>query len=256
MKRLILLLTLSIATILSSSKSVNAQEEVDFSERFFMSFNSSTYTDFVKSPIRTVSAVVANRPNPNDPFGPGIPVYAEVPYQSWGWSLFSLGLEPRFNVYEMNDEAALAISIPFSFGMYQVVPASNEVGGNEAFGGIQIPILAKLYLGSSSTYESEKDFGISLGIGMEFNKLGLVNVNGGEGGEGNGGWMMPVSSLGIHFWRGSMPMEINLKFGFGPRTDYFVNKFGDPLKDSFGNLTSGSSRASSFKLTFGYLLNY
>jgi len=242
--------------VLNSSVVAVAQETDDFSDRFFMSFNTSTYTDFVKTPLRTVSAVVSTNPNPDDPFGPGLPVTADVPYQSWGWSLFSLGLEPRFNVYEMNKDAAVAISVPFSFGMYQVVPASSDVGGNEAFGGIQIPVIAKLYLGSSSTYDSEKDFGISLGFGMEYNKLGLVNVNGGSKNEGDNGWLMPVSSLGIHFWRGSMPMEINLKYGFGPSTDYFVNKFGDPLKDEFGNLTRSSAKASSIKLTFGYLLNY
>ena len=249
-------LSLLIIAIIGAIGNTSAQRDTEVTDRIFVSFNTSTYTDFVTTPVRMVSTVVGVDPNPNDPSGPGIPVSAEVPYQSQGWSLFSIGIEPRFNLYEMSEEAAVAVSVPFSFGMHQVFPKSNDLGGSESFGGVQIPLLAKLYLGSGSTYDSEKNFGLSLGFGFEFNKLGLITIGQSDGEDGTTGWMMPVASLGIHFWRGTMPAEINLKYGFGGTEKYYIDKYGDPLKDDFGNLTSKSSRASSFKLSFGYLLNY
>jgi hypothetical protein len=228
----------------------------DWQDRMFLSFNTSTYLDFVKSPIEMVETIIATAPNPNDPGGPGIPVLGNVPYQSIGWSLFSLGLEPRFNLYEMDQNASLAVSVPISFGLCQVVPASDALGGKEGFGSLQIPVMLKLYLGFGSTYESEKDFGLSLGMGMEYNKLGLISVSSESSSEGNKGWMMPAASLGIHFWRGTSPMEINLKYGFRSPESYYIDKYGEPLKDRFGNLTEGVTRANSFKVSIGYLLNY
>lgn len=228
----------------------------DISDNMFVSFVTSTYTDFVQTPVRMVRTVVATEPNPVDPNGPGIPVFDNVPNQSFGLSLFSIGIEPRYNFYQMSDDAALAVAAPISFGLYQVFPADQNLGGSESFGGIQIPVLAKIYLGSGSTYDSEKDFGLSFGFGFEYNKLGLFDFASDVDKEADGGWIMPVTSMGIHFWRGSMPMEINLKYGFGTATRYYVDKNGDPLRDEFGNLTSGLRKAYSFKLSFCYMLNY
>ena len=60
---------------------------------------------------------------------------------------------------------------------------------------------------------------------------------------------MQAVALGVHFYRGSAPMEVNLKYGFGPIQNQKIDNFGQPI---FGRRTT---RANSIKLSFTYLLD-
>lgn len=232
-------------TILSGK--VSAQ---DFMDRYFMAFHSSTYLDFVSSPLRFEPTWTGIDVEGNE-------IFVDAPVQTANFNIFSFGVEPRYNVREFDENSALAVTIPLSIGLGQSSPISNKTLGVSGIGSIQIPLMAKLYIGSGSTYKSEKDFGVSFGGGLEFNKVGLLRM--GEatsGATANKGWILPVASLGVHFWRGYNPMEINIKYGTGNTQEYFRDKFGNELTDDLGRVTSGKAKSSSFRLSVSYLLNY
>ena len=232
----------------------NTKSEV-WEENFFLAFNTSSYLDIIKSPLRKVEVVVGNDIDPNDP-NKVIPRYSKVPSQSATINFFSMGLEPRYNFKQISDDAAFALSIPMSIGIGATSSTDETVLGTNGFGSIQIPVMCKFYLGNGSTYKSEKNYGISVGGGMEYDKLGLLNISGETQKGDNRGFVLPVASFGVHFWRNNSPVEVNLKYGHGAITEYDIDRYGNYLRDEFGNLISRNARSSSFRISFVTLLNY
>ncbi|MBI1305748.1 MAG: hypothetical protein GC181_03935 [Bacteroidetes bacterium] len=247
--------TLSIALcftgIVTTSKAQN-NTSTDLQDRFFVAFHSSTYLDFAQSPLRFENVWTGNVDVS------GNKIFVNAPIQSFNINLFSFGLEPRLNLQEFDKNSALAVSSPFSIGLGNSVPTSNSVIGVEGIGSIQIPILLKMYVGSGSTYTCEKDFGISFGGGLEFNKIGLISMQdqNTSSAASRKGWVMPVATLGIHFWRGYNPVEFNIKYGRGTQKEYVVDRYGNPIEDSNGFLSSVKTQSYTFRMSISYLLNY
>jgi len=226
----------------------NAQDAQD---RFFMSFHSSTYLDFVSSPLRTELTWTGNLDVNGDK------IFVDAPVQTFNLNIFSFGIEPRYNIREFDDNSAFAISAPLSLGLGQSGPINNKVLGISGIGSFQLPILAKLYIGSGSTYKSERDFGISFGGGLEYNQVGLLRMEEvSSSAPKNKGWILPVATLGVHFWRGYNPMEINIKYGAGTVKEYYFDQYGNELRDDQDRVTQGKAKAYSFRLSISYLLNY
>lgn len=246
-----LLIFFSLLLVLSSANAQNFDSD-DFNEKFFISTVYSPFIDFTNSPV-----YIRNTPVEWDP--QGVPVrFEKVPFQIIGISYISVGIEPRFNITEFNEDLALAVAAPITIGFAVVNASGNEVNGASGIGSLQIPILAKLYYGNGATYETEKSVGISIGAGFEYNKLPLLFQSSASTDDVfKQGWIMPTVSTGLHVWRGNMPMEFNLKFGLGRQIAYSRDKNGEPIID---NLTlqrvERYSRAYSFKLTFVYPMSY
>jgi hypothetical protein len=254
-KSLVICFALSSANYSFSQKTASTKKNVAWEENFYLAFNTTSYLDIIKTPLRMVDIVVGTDLDPNDP-NKVIPRYAKVPYQSATINLFSIGLEPRYNFHVLNDDAAFAVSIPTAIGIGATSSVDETVLGTTGFGSIQVPLMLKFYLGNGSTYKSEKDYGISIGGGVEYDKLGLLNVAGESEIVKNKGFVLPVASFGIHFWRNNSPVEINLKYGQGSIEEYDSDKYGASLRDQFGNLVSRNARSSSFRISFVTLLNY
>lgn len=248
------LLCLSFSGYGQESMITGGTKSASKSERFFIAVTSSTYLDIVTSKVEMVPTFTGYDFDPIS--GQSVPRYDNVPYQSRCWSIVSIGLEPRYNLYEMDDNSALAVSVPISFGLGMTNPANFEVRGMEGIGSMQIPLLLKLYVGNHSTFNTKKDFGISIGGGFEYNKVGLIDVSGDPEPVNNKGWIMPVGTMGIHFWRGIYPFEINVKYGVSSFQEYSVDGDGNPIQNEAGAYISRKARASSFKITFVSLMNY
>ncbi|MGB1039184.1 MAG: hypothetical protein ACPGYY_11110, partial [Bacteroidia bacterium] len=62
-------------------------------------------------------------------------------------------------------------------------------------------------------------------------------------------WVMPAASLGVHFYRGMMPMEVNIKYGFGEIQEQYLDEFGQRLA------VKKITRASSLKLSLVYSMS-
>lgn len=74
-----------------------------------------------------------------------------------------MGIEPRFNLKEFNENSALSVSSPISLGIGSSYSAAGDelvVKGAEGFGSVQVPLLLKLYLGNGSTYTTQKNLGL------------------------------------------------------------------------------------------------
>lgn len=240
---------LSVLILAFISVTIFAQSN-DIRDRFFLGTASSFYIDFATTPLSSTRLRVGAEPDPNDPTKT-IDKFADVPTQSQYISYFSFGLEPRFNIKEFSDDLAFAVSAPLTIGFGQSFAANESVNGIDGFGSVQLPVMAKLYLGTGSTYETNQEFGLNVGGGIELNKIGIINIGGSlEESNARTSWVMPVVAGGVHFWRGASPMEVNLKYGFGKKESYNYDKYGQPL--TIPRIT----RASSIKLTFIYLLNY
>ncbi|MCB9252681.1 MAG: hypothetical protein H6605_09460 [Flavobacteriales bacterium] len=243
-----------LSILLSFFSVVRAQEVVkenkEFLDKFFLSITTSPYMDFMVSPIQFHTTATGN----TDIFGN--PTYARIPFQSVQFNILSLGLEPRYNLKEFDDDAALTLAAPVSFGIGVTGPVDElKVRGSTGFGSVQIPVLLKLFIGNGSTYRTIRNFGFNLGAGAELNKIGLINISG-ESNEFNKAFILPCVTAGIVFMRGDSPMEINFKYGFGPVRSHDVDGQGNPLQDNNGLPYKRSSRGQSLKLSLVYLLNY
>ncbi len=89
----------------------------------------------------------------------------------------------------------------------------------------------------------------SVFISKELNKIGVLNFGDDRNPDMNRAWIMPAVALGVHFYRGSSPMEVNLKYGFGPIQNQKIDNFGQHIPRRH------TTRANSLKLSFTYLLD-
>jgi hypothetical protein len=253
-------LTIVLFALTICATNVYAQDE-DYNDNFFLSMHSSFYFDYIWTPLKVEYAPTGNvGPDPTDP-SKTVPLFAEIPFQSFANNLVSFGLEPRYNIRKLDENSAIAISSPISLGIGQVTapPYSDfSVGGIEGFGTLQIPLYAKLYVGSGSTYECEKDFGISMGVGLEFNKVGLIRLDQTQSDyQGSTAFVIPVASIGFHFWRGYSPVEVNIKYGETSATYFSFDRDGDSILDATnGKISRGTGKGRTIRISMSQILNY
>ncbi|MFY0643308.1 MAG: hypothetical protein JXR19_02460 [Bacteroidia bacterium] len=229
--------------------SLGSQAQDKFKDKFFIGFVSSYYIDFVSSPL---SLIDVSRMIDDGAGGFIQTTDTAVPFQSRFLSFVSIGVEPRYNLLEFEDNMALALAMPATIGLGQSFEQNDDVLGARGFGNFQVPLMLKFYLGTNATYRSTDNFGFSAGAGFELNKVALVSTDDIQAiKDANKAWIMPVFSASLHFWRGNSPIEINFKYGRGELRSYNTNYTGFPLQDG-----ERFTRANSIKLSFIYLLNY
>ncbi|NUM30918.1 MAG: hypothetical protein HUU47_01160 [Bacteroidetes bacterium] len=218
----------------------------DFAKKFFIAFTTSTYTDILITPLKLHWDFTGNTDNQ------GNKKYDYIPYQSMQTNIVSIGFEPRYNLKEFDENNSFSVSIPFSFGLGSSYSAANDdlqVKGNEGFGSLQFPILFKYNTGNGATYKTQKDFGFNIGAGVEFSKVGIINMTA-TSNKYNKFFALPCATLGFVMMRGDSPMEINLKYALGKLTTQTTDTQGLQLT------TNRVTRAQTLKLSFIYLLNY
>jgi hypothetical protein len=218
---------------------------LDYENRLFFGISSTFLIDFITSPL-TFGEIITKKVINNVPTDVSEPIAEQTSYQSF----YSVGITPRYNLQELSDKVAIAISAPLSVGFGNSGAANNDVNGAQGFGNFQLPLLLHLYYGAEATKRSDEDFGLNIGAGLEFNKIGIFNF-GTVGAEqpNNKAWIMPSIQAGAQFYRGYSPVEVNIKYGFGQLQEQFIDQFGNRLLDG-----KKVTRASSLKLSITYLL--
>ncbi len=222
----------------------------DYKRRLFLGFGNTLFLDFITSPL-TYTNIQYFDP-PINPGGPNVPRYEKAAVQTSYSSIYTLSLEPRYNLIEPLVDLSFAAVAPLSIGLGQTGPTDEYVvQGGFGFGNIQFALLAAMYYGCNSTKNADRDFGINLAAGYEVNKIGVINVSS----EPNTGvfnqiWGMPTARVGVQFYRGYTPVEIYIKYGFGRVQDQFIDGNGN-------NLIAGklAKRATSLKLAIVYSLD-
>jgi len=214
----------------------------DYKKRLYLGLNNSFYVDFITSPLGTFKIE-------NNNVGGGIR-YDDAAVQTSYLSYFTIAIEPRYNLIDIKENLALAVSAQIAAGFGSTYAASEYAASAEGFGNFQIPVMLRLYYGASSTHAAKDDFGVNIGAGYELNKVGVLNFGAeNRNPDLNRAWIMPAVTAGVHFYRGSSPMEVNLKYGFGPIQNQKIDNFGNPLRGRH------TTRANSIKLSFTYLLD-
>ncbi|MFT5055829.1 MAG: hypothetical protein ACI80H_000534 [Pseudoalteromonas distincta] len=214
---------------------------LDYKKRLYLGLSNSFYVDFITSPVGTFKIEYAEP-------GGGVR-YEDAAVQTSYLSYFTIAIEPRYNLVDFKENLALAMSAQLAVGFGSTYAASEYAASAEGFGNIQIPLMLRLYYGASATHAAQDDFGVNIGAGYELNKIGLLNFRDDRNPDKNRAWIMPAVALGVHFYRGSSPMEVNLKYGFGPIQNQKIDNFGNPI------LGRRTTRANSIKLSFTYLLD-
>ncbi|HBN03267.1 MAG TPA: hypothetical protein DD396_04415 [Bacteroidetes bacterium] len=215
-------------------------EFTDWKSRTYLSISSSFLIDYITSPLAYYN------PRETQPSFK----YSRAATQSSTTSLYSLGFEARYNILDIQENLAFALSAPVAFGFSTVFASAPEVRGGSGFGTLQIPVLARVYFGAGSTFFATDDFGINIGAGYEFNKLGVFNFSNEPQSKGiNKAWLMPAITGGVSFVRGISPVEVNLKYGFGPIQPQDIDGEGNRLT------SKRTTRATSLKLSLVYPLN-
>jgi hypothetical protein len=213
----------------------------DYKKRLYLGLNNSFYVDFITSPVGTFQIEYAEP-------GGGVR-YEDAAVQTRYLSYFTIAIEPRYNLVDFKENLALAMSAQLAAGFGSTYAASEYAASAEGFGNFQIPVMLRLYYGASATHAAQDDFGVNIGAGYELNKIGVLNFGEDRNPDMNRAWIMPAVALGVHFYRGSSPMEVNLKYGFGPIQNQKIDNFGQPI------LGRRTTRANSIKLSFTYLLD-
>ena len=214
----------------------------DWKSRLHTGVSSSFFIDFITSPLSHVDVEYTD---------PGNIVRIEQgAVQTTYASYYTIGFVPRYNIYELKNNLALAISAPISIGFGNATRASETVIGASGFGNFQLPLFFNVFYGAESTYDAQDHIGFNVGYGFEFNKIGLLNFSSLSQNENiNKSWVMPAFTAGAQFYRGLSPMEVNVKFGYGKIENQLVDQYGNPLLDG-----KRITRASSIKLSVIYFL--
>jgi hypothetical protein len=137
-------------------------------------------------------------------------------------NILSVGLNNHFILKEMGKEKSVSINFYPKFGF------THSLG---YFGTLCIPVGINYNMGNVSTYAARKESGLTLGLGIEYIRQGLLKVAKFEkdlNGEPHDGYdkrlrniIQPYATLGVrYFTRGSHAQEVNVKYGTLPASTY------------------------------------
>ena len=97
-----------------------------------------------------------------------------------------------------------------------------------------------------------------MGVGLEFNKVGLIRSDQTHTSyRGKTAFVIPVASLGFHFWRGFSPVEVNIKYGETSATSFSFDRNGDSIQDATnGKFTQAQGKGRVIRISMSQILNY
>lgn len=225
MKKLILLFTVAI---LFCSVDLSAQS---FSDRFFMSRGMEIIV--ASGPVS--SSPIYTRESTEDPWAMSD---AECGRYYSGYFL-GYRFAPRYNLLEMSDELSLSASLPVALGLTIWTDQNTSDAG---FGSIHIPLFLEINYGNGATYSSSSNIGLVAGVGVQWDIFPLIATNDNSDYSSSNqrydypsvkkSWIHPTVELGVRFWgRNNKLREINLRYGFGSKTEW-TNENGDIMSHS------------------------
>ncbi len=178
--------------------------------KVFQAFGFTSILDYAAAPVSTASGYVYNPSS-------GVVDTALYAFQEQGISLITLIYRLRFNLYEPQSDFAFGISATPAFGL------TNSQHGKGFF---NLPILAEIEWGAGATYNSSKDVGGFLGVGLEINKLDVIPMKRVdepfpiEMQSVKNFWKEFVIAAGYRFWNKNNKLtDVNFKLGIGSKND-------------------------------------
>ena len=217
MKKLLLCTLFSFTSLLAFSQGL--------ADRFISSLGGTYFLDYSATPVKAEWIDDASSP------------YWEYRATS-SFSVYTFIYTARLNMAEPSDNLAVSASASPSLGVI-----FSEVG----LGGINVPVTVNLDFGAGATYHTTHNAGGTFGLGVEYNKIGLIPTGEYSSEDYKTSWIQPVVIAGFRYWNKRNNLrEINLKFGMGSAQDYRESQSED--------LTT--RRALTARLSFIKFLNY
>lgn len=202
-------------------------------QKFMIGYGLSAYTD-----LAFVSAVNADY---------------EVPTSTL-FSLVSLSAEMKYNVKEFNSDMALSVAASPGLGLM-----SSMFGTGNGVGNLKIPVYLQLDFGNLSTFESMKDKGFGIGLGIEYHNLGLFGGNSSDENNTNVAPVIaPAARLGYRYFnRNNNSREIALKIGLPAKTDAEFETQIQNIDGTFETITATEEvKITSVQLSWIVYFNY
>ena len=232
----------------SQSDSKNNSSEKSVTEKTFHALGTSVYLDIFNGPIREKKNTIT------DPFGNTSTNFDYT--RVTGYSYFTLIYHYRYNIREMGNDAAFAISAMPSLGLFagQSIPVSNYGSIPVSLSGcLNAPVMAGLHFGAAATNTSTGTMGFFLGAGYEYNMAPMFFARTALNKDIQTKWLNPCVAIGFRYEGNSSfgnLQEVNLKFGFG--------LVGRDIKspNNLGGSSFVFSAPATIRLSYFTYLNY
>lgn len=173
--------------------------------------------------------------------------------RAFGFSFIHVDLDNHFLIRQFNDDKSLSLNFHPSIGLGFTRSRILNV---------TLPFFLNYNIGAVATYQSRKSTGLTVGIGAEYIKAGLISIKDNyslydfEEYENKGfhsiltNIIQPAVNLGLRYLtRGSHAQELNFKFGLRPTKIY----------DEYNGLPTGAKThftAFWFRLSMVHYINY
>lgn len=239
-KALILLITLTLFKV-----SYNQNDNL------FHSFKWGAFSEYAFTPTGVSDISVRSTYNEStkkyeDALEYGYSRYASV-------SMFNFIYAFRYNLLEPSDNFGVGINASPSLGLAVT---------DDGYLSLNLPVYLTANFGTGSTYNTTSNMGGYIGIGYEFNKIGLIGSGDGLESEVyiNGStistptdvveiktaWLQPMLIAGIRWWSKSNRLkEFSFKYGFGTNSDLPDNAPKTEVKTP-----------NSIQISYGWFINY
>ncbi|MBO7055157.1 MAG: hypothetical protein J6W37_07220 [Bacteroidales bacterium] len=229
MKKIVLLLSLLVATICVSAQSARV---------IFISGGFSFLTDGYMSMTNL---------KPDDR---NTKVKAEESYQYLQWNFVSGILAARITLIPITLNSSISVSAAPTISVGAIYPVHNL--GSRYGLNAEVPVYLELNLGAASRYVASKDWGLCFGAGIEYFASPLCSYDFSDTGYNNSDfmktWILPSCKIGYRYWsKKNKVNEVILRVGFGEKSEDFY---------TFDEQTSKQYRPMHVGLSFLKILNY
>jgi hypothetical protein len=233
------LLLFSLVSVMGQKDTLSSEYNDD--PKCYYSFGVSVYSDYISGNLNKVPQIDTSILN-NQSF------YKGHQYQAMNLVTFTYLF--RYNIYRINNDRSISLSIPMSLGLNSL----KCDDGSSAYLSLTIPLFLQYNYGAASNFSTLKWKGWMIGAGAEFVMFPLVTneeyvyINEQKNSikfAPNNKWIQPAVECSYRWINTDQEArELNLKMGYG-----FQQKWND---------LSGSHTISPFsvKLTYIFSINY
>lgn len=236
---------------------LNAQGSND---KFFIAIGNTLFTDYFRMPGQNTLNYVTVNSTTNEVIG-------EYTAESLsGLSYYTFGAKFRYNLTDLSDDKSLSIHTTPALG----ISFSSMDNGSSYLGCFSMPLMIGFNTGNVSTYNTAKDKGFGIAVGVEYFSGGLIrledatdtefyyNINGQDKSyvvtddNKTSAFLVPVFEIAYRYWsKSNKARELTIQLGFGGKGDLETDPFFDSV------VQTGSAKAPMhIRFMWSQYLNY
>jgi hypothetical protein len=146
-----------------------------------------------------------------------------------GFDILFLGVQYHYTIKQLDKEKSITVHTFPTLGL------NTGFFDEDVFGGLQFPFFINYNYGAGATSSSKEDYGITLGVGVEYIKTGIINLSNNNYFQTSYGKrssiIQPAFNAGYRYINSRDKIrEWNLKIGYLPRKT--ADKYGNNIRGS------------------------